>query len=128
MKQRLEFLGDAVLDYMITSYFYSVYPNLDPGHLTDLRSLSVNNMMLADVSVRRSFHKFIVCDSGDLREAVSKYVKLKSLDSARCTEEKTYPKVVDYHILNSGSTVNFHCHNSVDLVFLFVILFYFFRS
>ncbi|KAG8082637.1 hypothetical protein GUJ93_ZPchr0014g47162 [Zizania palustris] len=39
--QRLEFLGDAVLEYVITSYLYSTYPDLKPGQITDLRSLAV---------------------------------------------------------------------------------------
>ncbi|KAK6151640.1 hypothetical protein DH2020_014275 [Rehmannia glutinosa] len=72
--QRLEFLGDAVLDYLITSYMYLVYPKLKPGQLTDLRSLSVNNTSFADVAGRCSFHKFIICDSSVLRETMNKYV------------------------------------------------------
>ncbi|KAK2993669.1 hypothetical protein RJ640_009484 [Escallonia rubra] len=72
--QRLEFLGDAVLDYLITSYLYSVYPNLKPGQLTDLRSVSVNNKSFADIAVHRSFQEFIICDSSSLCESMSKYV------------------------------------------------------
>ncbi|KAH6828797.1 dicer-like 4 [Perilla frutescens var. hirtella] len=72
--QRLEFLGDAVLDYLITSYLYSVYPSLKPGHLTDLRSACVNNTSFADVAGKWSFHKFIICDSSVLREAIAKYI------------------------------------------------------
>ncbi|CAK9179473.1 unnamed protein product [Ilex paraguariensis] len=71
--QRLEFLGDAVLDYLITSYLYSVYPNLKPGQLTDLRSISVNNNTFADIAVYRSFHKHIICDSTALCESMMKY-------------------------------------------------------
>ncbi|KAJ7979648.1 Dicer-like protein [Quillaja saponaria] len=72
--QRLEFLGDAVLDYLITSYLYSVYPKLKPGQLTDLRSVYVNNKAFANVAVDRSFHKFLLCDSSGLSEAVNQYV------------------------------------------------------
>ncbi|KAJ1385905.1 Ribonuclease III domain [Sesbania bispinosa] len=72
--QRLEFLGDAVLDYLITSYLYSAYPKLKPGQLTDLRSLSVNNKAFACVAVDRSFDKFLLCDSSGLSEAIKKYV------------------------------------------------------
>ncbi|KAI8023022.1 Dicer-like protein 4 [Camellia lanceoleosa] len=72
--QRLEFLGDALLDYLITSYLYSVYPKLKPGQLTDLRSFSVNNNSFADIAVHRSFHKFIICDSSSLCASMNKYV------------------------------------------------------
>lgn len=63
-----------MLDYLITSYLYSVYPKLKPGHLTDLRSVSVNNNSFADVAGRWSFHKFIICDSSVLRESMANYV------------------------------------------------------
>ncbi|XP_021275641.1 dicer-like protein 4 isoform X3 [Herrania umbratica] len=72
--QRLEFLGDAVLDYLITSYLFSVYPKLKPGQLTDLRSVSVNNKSFANVAVDRSLHKFLIRDSCPLSEAIEKYV------------------------------------------------------
>uniref|UniRef100_A0A7N2L0R6 Dicer-like protein 4 n=2 Tax=Quercus lobata TaxID=97700 RepID=A0A7N2L0R6_QUELO len=72
--QRLEFLGDAVLDYLITSYLYSVYPKLKPGQLTDLRSVFVNNKAFANVAVDRSFHQFLICDSSGLTEAIKIYV------------------------------------------------------
>lgn len=72
--QRLEFLGDAVLDYLITSYLFSLYPKLKPGQLTDLRSVSVNNESFANVAVDRHLHKFLMCDSCHLNEAIEKYV------------------------------------------------------
>lgn len=72
--QRLEFLGDAVLDYLITSYVYSAYPKLKPGELTDLRSLAVNNKAFANVAVDRSFHKFLLFDSSSLTEVIKDYV------------------------------------------------------
>ncbi|XP_052184122.1 endoribonuclease Dicer homolog 2-like isoform X2 [Diospyros lotus] len=37
--QRLEFLGDSVLDYLITLHLYQKYPGLSPGLLTDLSYL-----------------------------------------------------------------------------------------
>ncbi|KEH20231.1 endoribonuclease dicer-like protein [Medicago truncatula] len=41
--QRLEYLGDSVLDYLITTHLYNEYPGMTPGQLTDMRSASVNN-------------------------------------------------------------------------------------
>lgn len=63
-----------MLDYLITSYLYSVYPKLKPGQLTDLRSVSVNNKAFANVAVDRSFHQFLICDSSGLTEAIKIYV------------------------------------------------------
>ena len=35
--ERLEFLGDAVLDFVVGSYLYHRYPEMDEGELTSLR-------------------------------------------------------------------------------------------
>ncbi|KAK6942250.1 hypothetical protein RJ641_027627 [Dillenia turbinata] len=93
--QRLEFLGDAVLDYLITSYLYSVYPKLKPGQLTDLRSFSVNNVSFASVAVSNSFHKFIICDSDSLQEDIGKYVHfIKTAPKRDPTEGPRCPKAL----------------------------------
>ncbi|KAK4369861.1 hypothetical protein RND71_009336 [Anisodus tanguticus] len=94
--QRLEFLGDAVLDYLITSYLYSVYPNLKPGQLTDLRSVSVNNNTFAVVAVRQKFHSHILCDSSGLRESITRYVNFIGRPDSmkRLAEEPACPKAL----------------------------------
>lgn len=94
--QRLEFLGDAVLDYLITSYLFSVYPKLKPGHLTDLRSALVNNRAFANVAIGRSFHKFLICDSSNLSEAIKNYAdSVKTPASGRSLlEGPKCPKVL----------------------------------
>ncbi|KAL9242481.1 hypothetical protein vseg_016474 [Gypsophila vaccaria] len=71
--QRLEFLGDAVLDYLITSYLYSVFPDLKPGQFTDLRSSLVNNLTFARVAAN-TLHKYILCDNSNLCDAIDKFV------------------------------------------------------
>lgn len=50
--ERLEFLGDAVLDLVISEILYDKYPNKNEGELTKLRVLVVNRNFLNDVSVR----------------------------------------------------------------------------
>lgn len=54
--QRLEFVGDAVLDHLITRYLFFKYTDLPPGRLTDLRAAAVNNENFARVAVKHSFH------------------------------------------------------------------------
>ncbi|XP_027162338.1 endoribonuclease Dicer homolog 2-like isoform X2 [Coffea eugenioides] len=65
--KRLEFLGDAVLDYLITVHFHNKYTNLSSGLLTDLRSASVNNARCARTAIRAGLHKHILHDSRDLQ-------------------------------------------------------------
>lgn len=86
---------------MVTSYLYTSYPELKPGHLTDLRSMSVSNLSFADVAGRWSMHKFVICDSNALRESMTKFVNEigNSASQAEHIEERTYPKVIFLHLI-----------------------------
>ena len=46
--ERLEFLGDAVIDLAVTSYLYRQYPKADEGRLTKAKSVAVSRPLLAD--------------------------------------------------------------------------------
>lgn len=48
--ERLEFLGDAVLDLVISDYLYRNYDHLDEGELTRVRSSLVNMSSLAEIA------------------------------------------------------------------------------
>jgi ribonuclease-3 len=48
--ERLEFLGDAVLDFLIASWLYHKFPEMAEGQLTRLRSALVGNEQLAEFS------------------------------------------------------------------------------
>lgn len=48
--ERLEFLGDAVLEFIISEELYKKFPNQDEGHLTALRSKLVNTTSLAETA------------------------------------------------------------------------------
>lgn len=45
--ERLEFLGDAALDFLSASWLYHRFPEMDEGHLTRLRSALVRTEQLA---------------------------------------------------------------------------------
>ena len=50
--ERLEFLGDALLDLVVAQEFYKRYPDMDEGQLTQLRSAVVRGETLAGVARR----------------------------------------------------------------------------
>lgn len=58
--ERLEFLGDAILDFLITSHIFENGRNLTPGDLTDLRSALVNNVTIASYVVKLGLHKYVI--------------------------------------------------------------------
>lgn len=107
-KQRLEFLGDAVLDYLITSYLYSVYPDLKPGQLTDLRSIAVNNNSFAHLAVHKSFHSYLISESNNLSEDIKMFVNASSGEKCLCKERKC-PKVFPYYYPGLGLVVYKYC-------------------
>ncbi|CAH0562212.1 unnamed protein product [Brassicogethes aeneus] len=75
--QRLEFLGDAVLDYLITRHLYEDRRMHSPGALTDLRSALVNNTIFASLAVRNGFHKYFKHLSPGLNEVIEKFIRLQ---------------------------------------------------
>ena len=58
--ERLEFLGDAILDYLVTCHLASLFDTLTPGQITDLRSALVNNNTLAEIAVKHKLHAHLL--------------------------------------------------------------------
>ncbi|XP_011693477.1 PREDICTED: endoribonuclease Dicer-like isoform X2 [Wasmannia auropunctata] len=75
--QRLEFLGDAILDFLITCYIYENCGNLSPGDLTDLRSALVNNVTFACLTVRYGLHTALLAYAPKLHEIIDRFVKFQ---------------------------------------------------
>lgn len=48
--ERLEFLGDSILSFVVSNYLYNTYPNFNEGLLTNIRSLVVNTKSLAQIA------------------------------------------------------------------------------
>lgn len=48
--ERLEFLGDAILEYVVSSYLYNKFQSKEEGYLTALRSKLVNTETLAKIA------------------------------------------------------------------------------
>ena len=57
--ERLEFLGDAILDAIISEYLYKKYPNEHEGFLTKTRSKIVNTKKLASISHEFQLFRFL---------------------------------------------------------------------
>lgn len=48
--ERLEFLGDSILSFVVSNYLFTKYPEFDEGTLTNLRSLLVNTKSLSEIA------------------------------------------------------------------------------
>lgn len=63
--ERLEFLGDAVLELVATEFLYALYPEKGEGELTSFRSALVKGNHLADVSAKLGFGEFLLLSHGE---------------------------------------------------------------
>lgn len=67
--ERLEFLGDAVLELAATEFLYAKYPKEPEGWLTSLRAALVNYQMLARVAKDFDLEKSILLSRGEAKDA-----------------------------------------------------------
>ena len=66
--ERLEFLGDAVLELIVTEFLYAKYPNKPEGDLTSYRSGLVNTSTLATVSLELGVNDFLLLSKGESKD------------------------------------------------------------
>lgn len=66
--ERLEYLGDAVLELAVTEYLYAKYPNFQEGKMTSLRAALVNHIILSKIAKEISLQKFILLSRGEAKD------------------------------------------------------------
>jgi len=63
--ERLEFLGDALIELIVTEYLYFKYTNFSEGILTSIRSAIVKTESLARESIRLGLNDLIIMSKGE---------------------------------------------------------------
>lgn len=63
--ERLEFLGDSILSFVVSSYIYKQYPDLKEGELTNLRSALTNTIHLYQVAKSLELGKYLKLSRGE---------------------------------------------------------------
>ena len=66
--ERLEFLGDAVLELIVTEYLYHKYPDQTEGDLTSYRSALVNAVTLSDAASKIGMNDFLLLSKGESKD------------------------------------------------------------
>lgn len=80
--ERLEFLGDAVLDLIVAEILFKKYPFKDEGFLTEMRSKLVNATHLDQIARKLGVHDMLVSVSGNPRgQAPSKNMNADALEA-----------------------------------------------
>lgn len=103
--ERLEFLGDAVLQLMISKYLYKKYPDRPEGEMSKMRSTFVREESLAGFSRACGFDKFLRLGKGEeksggrnrdtiLGDAFEAFLGALLLDKGEKTVEEFLHKVM----------------------------------
>ncbi|RHN68918.1 putative ribonuclease III [Medicago truncatula] len=73
--ERLEYVGDSVLNLMITKEQFQAYPTLAPGHLTRLRAANVDTEKLARVAIKHGLHRYLRHKKPLLGDQIQEFTK-----------------------------------------------------
>src|SRR5690348_1244559 len=63
--ERLEFLGDSILSFLVSQHLYESYPQYNEGILTNLRSLLVNTKSLGEIANSLGFGDLLKLSKGE---------------------------------------------------------------
>jgi ribonuclease-3 len=66
--ERLEFLGDAVLELVVTDFLYHKYPDKPEGDLTAYRAALVNAVTLSDKASELSMNDYLLLSKGEAKD------------------------------------------------------------
>lgn len=88
--QRLEHLGDAILEYLLIEFVYCRKPYFGPGKISYCKSLMTCNRTFAIISIALQLHVHIRCDSR---------LKLGILDNVKAAEEILQASISYYYPL-----------------------------
>lgn len=100
--ERLEWLGDAALDWMVTRYLYHTFTDakwMTPGRITEARRAAVCNEAFGRLCVRWQFHKWLRISNAYLQQEISLYAM---------AVEREENAVVDNEHTDSGQTPDLH--------------------
>jgi ribonuclease-3 len=67
--ERLEFLGDAVVELVVTEYLFKEFPEKEEGILTCWRAALVNSKMLSKIAEELEFGNYLLLSKGEKKEA-----------------------------------------------------------
>jgi len=81
--ERLEFLGDAVLELSVTDYLYKQFADKPEGELTALRSALVNAITLSEVGNTLNINDYLLLSKGEAKDTgrARQYILANTMES-----------------------------------------------
>jgi len=113
--ERLEFLGDTILDSAISDYLFTLYRDKDEGYLTKMRAKIVNRKSLNEIALNLRLDKFLISNNlvvknnnalGNAFEALigAMYIDKGYRFTKRFIEDEILSKYVDFNFLERVET------------------------
>ncbi|MDR1658655.1 MAG: ribonuclease III [Deltaproteobacteria bacterium] len=117
--QRLEFLGDAVIDLCIAEFLFPVMPRLNEGQMTRLRAWMVCEARLAEVAASIHLGQYIIMTSSEracggaskssvLADAMEAFIAAffidQGIEATRLLITKLWSPYLEYNFLMRGPT------------------------
>jgi endoribonuclease Dicer len=87
--QRLEFLGDALLDMAIVDYLFKKFSKADPQWLTEHKMAIASNQFLGCLCVKLGLHKHLLRSTSALNGQISQYITDLELAEKTSQNEET---------------------------------------
>lgn len=109
--ERLEFLGDAVLELVVTSFLFRKYPKKNEGELTAFRSALVNTVSLTKVAQTIGLNEFILLSRGEAKDGG----RARSVILANAVEAVIGAIYLDRGYNAAANFISDHLLNTLDI-------------
>ena len=109
--ERLEFLGDAVLELVVTSFLFRKFPKKPEGELTSYRSALVNTVSLTKVAERLGLNDYILLSRGEAKDTG----RARSIILANAVEAIIGSIYLDQGYNSSANFISDHLLNVIDI-------------
>ena len=105
--ERLEFLGDSILGFVVSSFLFNRYPNEDEGFLTKAKASIVSGKTLAYVMDEMGLIKYVRTAQGSIQEEVTQSSNVKedifeSIIGAIMIDSESHQECEKYIYRNDG--------------------------
>lgn len=109
--ERLEFLGDAVVELSVTDFLYKKYPQATEGDLTSYRAALVNAVTLGDLGIELGMEEYLLLSKG---EAKDKGTKARQIIIANAFEALVGAIYLDQGYLGADTFLKTHLLGKTD--------------
>ncbi len=109
--ERLEFLGDAVLELVVTSFLFRKYPKKAEGELTAFRSALVNTVSLTKVAQSINLNDYIMLSRGEAKDGG----RARSVILANAVEALIGAIYLDRGYNAAANFISNHLLNTIDI-------------